>query len=445
MSWATNCRAAAEAGRYLRLVELVPTDFVGTPRREARDFRAAQEPFEPAVNGELSWLRTSAALREPVRQYLSLAVDCATLARQNRASPLAGDPSDPWTGSPRARNLPPDTPPLVAYRAAVCDAVARNTLERLKTVVPQFIEINYFLARLEVVAAVALGSSANSLNIEIGASNTRAQALLAEALGRFPESASLNYLSGNSSQLAGDCGAAVDFYGKTLAIKSRHEDALLSRTTCLSFLKRHDEAIDTATRMIDLRTDNWGDAYYWRAWNLHAKTQLEPARADVERAKTLAPSGQTLTLAGVIEHDQDALAVAESDLRRAKAMDRQNRNCVAMWYLALVKLKQEQWLDSAGYFEQAMTCYAANVQDDELRLQAMQARTDLDADFKARHVAGLEAALKEDRSQHYAAAFNAANQFAHGGNIDKARLLIEVAAQDPALAEKVGQLRDIIK
>ena len=43
-------------------------------------------------------------------------------------------------------------------------------------------------------------------------------------------------------------------------------------------------------------------------------------------------------------------------------------------------------------------------------MRTMQARTDLDPDFKARQIAGFEAALKEDRSQHHAAAFNAANQ-----------------------------------
>jgi Flp pilus assembly protein TadD len=338
-------------------------------------------------------------------------------------------------------------PPLVAYRAAICDGVARNTLERLRTAVPRFIDTNFFLARLDVVRAIAVsGSSTNvAINIDVGSGNNQAHALLAEARERFPDSASLAYLSAAANQLDGDCGAALEFYDRTLALKSLHEDALLGRTTCLTYLKRPDEAIAGATRMIDLRTDNWGEAYYWRAWNLAARHDLDAARADIERAKTLAAGGQTFTLAGIIEHDQDALAIAESDLKRATMLDRQGKNCTAMWYLALVKLKQELRLESAGQFENSMICYDRHVQDDEQGLRTMQARTDLDPVFRARRIAGFETALKEDRSQYYAAAFNAANQSAHGGNLDKARVLIEIAAKDPAIGDKVAELREIIK
>jgi tetratricopeptide (TPR) repeat protein len=309
--------------------------------------------------------------------------------------------------------------------------------------VPQFIETDFFLARVEVVTAIALSGS--TLTVDVGAGSAKAQTLLASALTRFPDSVSVNYLSGTYSQLAGDCRAAIDRYDKTLAFKSLHEDALLGRTACLSFLKCPDEAIAAATRMIDLHTDNWGDAYYWRAWNLHGRQQLDAARADIDRAKSLAPSAQTLTLAGIIEHDQDALAIAETDLNRAKTLTPRNRNCTAMWYLALVKLKQDLWLDSARNFEDAMGCYEANVKDDERRLQDVRARPDLEPDFKARQIAGFEKALKDDRGQQYAAAFNAANQSARGGNMERARMLIDIAADDPGLADKVAQLREAIK
>jgi hypothetical protein len=433
----------ADAARYLRVIDAVPPDFVGTPRVEARRFRDAQNATLPTVGGELAWLKTAAGLREPVRQYLSLALDCATLGRPGRPAAAASSSDDPWTGTLRAKDLPAEVPPLVAYRAAICDGVSRKTLERLRAAVPQFVETDLFLARLEVVSAIAQKES--TLTIDIGLGSARGRALLTSAVGRFPQSASAAYLSGTFNQIAGDCRAAVEDYDKTLALKSLHEDALLGRTACLSFLKRSDEAIATATRMIELQTDNWGSAFYWRAFNHHARRELDPARADVERAKTLAPSEQTSTLAGIIEHDQDALPVAEADLKRAKAMNRQNRNCTAMWYLALVKLKQELWLDSAGNFEDAMVCYEANAKDFASARRAMDARTDLEPELKAAQLAGFDIAIKEAISQQYAAAFNAANQNAHGGNAGKARFLLEVAAKDPALAEKVGELRDIIK
>ena len=61
-----------------------------------------------------------------------------------------------------------------------------------------------------------------------------------------------------------------------------------------------------------------------------------------------------------------------------------------------------------------------------------------------RQIEGFEAAIKEDRSQQYASAFNAANHFAQAGNLDRAKPLLEISAKDPALADLVAQLRKII-
>ena len=44
----------------------------------------------------------------------------------------------------------------------------------------------------------------------------------------------------------------------------------------------------------------------------------------------------------------------------------------------------------------------------------------------------------------YASAFNAANHFARGGNQSKAKILVEIAAKDPALAERVADLKKIL-
>ena len=60
-------------------------------------------------------------------------------------------------------------------------------------------------------------------------------------------------------------------------------------------------------------------------------------------------------------------------------------------------------------------------------------------------MAGFEAAIKEDRSQYHAAAFNAANHFARAGDVPRARPLLEIAALEPALADLVAELRAIIK
>jgi hypothetical protein len=77
-------------------------------------------------------------------------------------------------------------------------------------------------------------------------------------------------------------------------------------------------------------------------------------------------------------------------------------------------------------------------------MEKIRSNPDLDAEFRASQIAGFEAALIEDRRQYHAAAFNAANHYARGGVVDRARPLIEVAAKDPALAQRVADLKRAI-
>ena len=108
-------------------------------------------------------------------------------------------------------------------------------------------------------------------------------------------------------------------------------------------------------------------------------------------------------------------------------------------------MKKTHWKDAGGIFESTCYCYRDNASIDKAKLEEMQARTNLDPEFKASQIAGFEAALKEDMSQYDAAAFNAAANYARGGDIPTARPLLEVAAKDPSLADLVQKLRDIIK
>jgi len=136
-----------EADRYLALVELVAPDRDGTPHREMLAFSRAHEPKRAGVNDELAWLKTATGLREPARQYLSLAVDCGYIVRPGRPGPTLGSLGDLWTGSTAARAVPAGASPLVAYRISICDDVATKGLEDVRGLVPQFAEAAYFLAR----------------------------------------------------------------------------------------------------------------------------------------------------------------------------------------------------------------------------------------------------------------------------------------------------------
>jgi len=273
---------------------------------------------------------------------------------------------------------------------------------------------------------------------------TLARPLLAEAYGRFPRSPSVTYLNGNFQQLIGDCNEALRYYGETIALVPLHDNAMLGRTVCLAFLKRFDESIAAATRIIEVKSVNAPQGYYWRAWVKHVMGDLQAARADIELAKSMASNNDIHRLAGIIEYDQNDLDIATKDLVIAKTMQGGGVDCVARWYLGLVEMKRERWLESGGHFEDAMGCYEAQAFLAQDGLKKMEAREGVDPDFKARQIVNFQAAIKEDMSQHYASAFNAANHFARGGNPKKARVLLDVAAKDPALASSVAQLRKIL-
>jgi tetratricopeptide (TPR) repeat protein len=137
-------------------------------------------------------------------------------------------------------------------RVGICDSLRRGPLEAVRKEEPRYAEGAYFLARLDIARANETGAPA-------------ARALLTEAYGRFPKSPAVTYLAGNYNQLIGDCKEALKYYDETVAIEPLHDNALLGRTICLAFLKRFDESIASATRMIAIPSANLADAYYWRA------------------------------------------------------------------------------------------------------------------------------------------------------------------------------------
>ena len=92
-----------------------------------------------------------------------------------------------------------------------------------------------------------------------------------------------------------------------------------------------------------------------------------------------------------------------------------------------------------------MNCYEARVNDNERSLAMVTAKTDLDPEFRASQIASYEAAIKDDRGQLYASAFNAAARFVQASQKDKALALLDIAARDPAFVDKVEELRKYIK
>jgi hypothetical protein len=432
-----------DAARYLAIAEAVPPDAAGSTDKESSAFLAAHQSVPVQVDEDLAWLG-SGPLSFPVRQYLAFALDCGYQYRPvprpqgAQGTAVVGSRPLPSRLFDPSRTAPEDAPPLVVYRAALCGGSLAKPFQVVRTEVPRFLETSLFLARIGYLEALAKGPG-----------NVRP--LLTEAYARFPASPAVTYISGSFYQLIGDCQSALRYYNETLAVKAAHERALLGRTVCLTFLKRPEDAIATATQMI-AASMNLFEAYYWRAMNRHALQQLDMARSDSDRAKaplragaTLRMAGPILRLAGLIELDQNDLDPAEADFKSARALRGGDRDCVSIFSLGLVYIKRERWPPSGDQFAEAMACYEKNVADDETQIIGIRGRTDLDPEYQASQIAGLEASVKEDRSQQYASAFNAAANYTRAGNYAKAKVLVEVAASDPALADMVKELRAILK
>lgn len=415
-----------DVARVMALVDVVAREENGTPRRaRAAWLRSPAQAVLRDLAGELAWLQTS-ALGEPARGYLALTLYCG----QRRGTRPAYPNVPPLA---ELQVVGPDASPLMVYRAATCGGATIPFLDGLRLDVPRFVEVAYFMGRASVGTIQQRGNVAET------------RELVDAAYARFQASPAVTMLAGRFNQLIGDCAAGLRFYDETLALEAAHEDAMLGRTVCLTFLSRRPEAVAAATRMIESKTDNVEEAFYWRAWNRWSDKALDDARRDIEAAKAIKSSGEIHTLAGQIEHDQGDLAPSERDLRTARDMSDGRQNCTAAWYLGLVLMKKERWLETAQVFDEAMGCYEMRVAMSEAGLAKIRANPDLDPDFRDRQTATFEAAIVEDRSQRYAAAFNAANHFARAGELDRARSRLEIAAADPALADLVRQLREIIK
>jgi tetratricopeptide (TPR) repeat protein len=191
--------------------------------------------------------------------------------------------------------------------------------------------------------------------------------------------------------------------------------------------------------LITLGEASLGEAYYWRASNRHALGQLAEARADITAAKQSTAAPNVFTLAGIIEFDQSDLDPAQTDLEAALAM---GHDCTAHWYLGLVHRQRKTWPAAGQAFQDTIACFRARARSSSDAMQALQARTGLDPAYRARAVAAFEASIAADTRQWHLAALTGASCEAAAGNLASARSLVDLAGEDPALAERASKLRD---
>ncbi|HVT46931.1 MAG TPA: hypothetical protein VHD57_04010 [Vicinamibacterales bacterium] len=418
-----HARAATDAlppvmdpDRYLADVEAVPDRSEGMPHADQAAFTRAHRDFSRSVDAEIAWI-AAGPLTPVVATYLELSLDCTYRSRAG----MTGDQSALET------SISADAAPLLQYRVATCTKTDGDALARVRASVPAFVETSYFLGEV-AVARLPLGGGST------------ARTLVDEVLTHFADSPAVAYLAGAFQQTVGNCAAALTEYDAVLAARPQHEDAWLGRTICLTYLNRTSEAIAAATRMIDLQLDNRRDAYYWRATNHRANHALDLARADIEAARKMGASLTVLTLAGIIEHDQDDLDTAERDLETAAGRS-SGSLCVVSWYLGSVRAKRDRWREAGQNFEDASGCYGREAAARAVVVVRLEADDTLDAEYRRTQSASLRSQIATDRSQEAVAAFNAANFLSAAGEFTRVDALLDVAARDADLAPDLVTLR----
>jgi len=400
-----------DAARYLEVARAIPPDYIGATRAEQSVLYRRNPP--PALFNEFKLSLESGEGSAPFRAYLSASLECLREFANRRTEGRA--------------EIPDDAPPLVRYRMGTCPTVRQLELDTVAETVPAFVEARYFRARVPVLLRTS--------------QYTRE---LREALNatfeRFPRSPSVTYGLGALNQTIGDCKAAIRHYEDTIVLSPLHEEAAMQRVICLGHIGEFVPAIEGATRIIERRYHNIGDAYYWRAWSHYKRRDLPAARVDIDAARKEGVSLKVLTLGGMIKYDQKELDLAEADLRAAIAMDVLNDTCIARWYYGLVGFAREDWPETATRFAAAGTCYRNAANRSRRDLAAMRT-ADVDEAFRATQIAGFEAVIKEDTDQEEASYLNTANCHARAGDIAKAKEFLDRIPAESVHALIAAELR----
>jgi tetratricopeptide (TPR) repeat protein len=335
-TWLERARALAGTDAaltpYLDMVDVIPPDRLSENRDALFDIRRRNR-----AKGSLEMWRQQlreGAGSDAFRGYLDVSLIC-TFGTLKETPDSFTDAVDPASLTP-----------LFQYAIGACDAVHGPRLAALQRSEPGFVDADYALGRYALEDPVNPNAEESLKRWE-------------SAARAFPQSPAIATRIGNLFRMWEDWPPALAAFDAALAIAPTHPEATIGRAVSLSRLERSEEAIDTATRLIDGGQWLLGEAYYWRAWNYLRMGNFQQARSDADRARTLMSNSGVMVLSGVIEWRLGRLASAEKDFESALAID--FGECEAAFDLGVVRDQLGKLTDALAAFKQAGQCYDLSI------------------------------------------------------------------------------------
>jgi tetratricopeptide (TPR) repeat protein len=322
-----------------------------------------------------------------VRAYLDLSIAC----RRDGIGRIALDGASRDAATAAALQAFANVP-LLQYRAGLCGGVEVQQLEAVRTVDEEFVDADLELGR-------------RALQNRVPPDITEGVRRLQSARSAFPTSPVPPMVLGNLHEGREEWPDALADYEAALALLPTHRDALLGRTISLSNLDRYEEALASASRLLELGGAASAPAHYWRAWNEYQLNLIGNARVDADRAKALMVNPALFVLSGMIEWREKRLETADAEFVKAIEMD--FGQCQAAFYLASVRWERSMWRESLAAFMHAQQCFELSIVTRNEAIAGLS-KTPEEAALNAAMIASHERAIQEAEMRRGQAAQNIA-------------------------------------
>jgi len=364
-------RAAADPSLtpYLTMVEAIPPHAMSDDRDALFDVRSRTR----ARSSLQAWRDSlrGGPTSNVFRLYLDVALICGFGTLKENDQSFTGQ----LDGDVRA--------PIYQYRVGACDSAHGERLRTLRAADAAYVDADFALGRY-------------ALDDPVSPDQDEALRQLQSAYAAFPRSPAIGVTIANVYRRWEEWSGALTAYDAVLARSPRHPEALIGRVISLSHLLRPEEAIQTATALIDEGQWHLGEAYYWRGWNHLRLGQHDLARGDTDRAKTLMSNAAVFVLSGVIEWRLRRHDTAEKEFESAIAID--FGECEAALDLGIVRDEQRKRAQSLTAFQQARQCYDLSIALRREAIATVQAGPGT-ATAKAREAARHERELADLQSR----------------------------------------------